>query len=568
MNLSTLSVASHRERETQFIYPTMTMTMGKMGARLHQHHQHQRWSCGGGGGGASSSSNPNPNKMMMMVRWNSSRQRVGASSATTTTDGAGNCDSTDERTKDAMDNLWRWLESRGADVSGTEPYRTNAYEEIGSATMDAGWGVRARKPIGKNERAMMVPKTCWLTPDVGYADAELSRALKSLPDLAPWTVLALTLLKERQRGSASDFAPYVRALPKSLDSPLFWSAEELRELAGTQLLDNAASYDSYLRSVYEDLCTGLFQTYPDVFPLDGESFFDEASFRWAFGILRSRALPPCEGANIALVPGIDMINHSTLSGAKWSANGGIAGAVAGLFGGGKEGGGSMRVDATDGALKAGEPLLVNYAPNGTDSQFALDFGFVDAVTPSPGYSLTLSIPEDDPNLYDKLDVLDVAGLSETPSFVLRPYSDPDPELRTFLRLLNCQGQDAFLLEALFRQQCWQLISDPLSKENEADCCASILDGVAAALSAYASRGVDQEKSALTSTPGSLTHRQNLAVRVRLAEKSALIETASFFDVVASRLDKLEYYQERRLRSLNLLDEDGSSTYDPFNETMA
>jgi [ribulose-bisphosphate carboxylase]-lysine N-methyltransferase len=536
----------------------MTMTMGKMGARLH--HQHQRW-CGGGGGASSSSY---PNKMMMMR--SNSRQRVGASSATTT-DGAGNSDSTDDRTSDAMDNLWRWLESRGADVSGTEPYRTNAYKEIGS-TMDAGWGVRARKPIGKNERAMMVPKTCWLTPDVGYADAELSRALKSLPDLAPWTVLALTLLKERQRGSASDFAPYVQALPKSLDSPLFWSAEELSELAGTQLLDNAASYDSYLRSVYEDLCTGLFQTYPDVFPLDGESFFDEASFRWAFGILRSRALPPCEGANIALVPGIDMINHSTLSGAKWSANGGIAGAVAGLFGGGKDGGGSMRVDATDGALKAGEPLLVNYAPNGTDSQFALDFGFVDAVTPSPGYSLTLSIPEDDPNVYDKLDVLDVAGLSETPSFVLRPYSDPDPELRTFLRLLNCQGQDAFLLEALFRQQCWQLISDPLSKENEADCCASILDGVAAALSAYASRGVDQEKSALTSTPGSLTHRQNLAVRVRLAEKSALIETASFFDVVASRLDKLEYYQERRLRSLNLLDEDGSSTYDPFKETMA
>lgn len=515
--------------------------------------------------------------MMMMKQQQQRSQRRGRSTRSATDGAAGDTDpdpdSDDARTSETMGNLWRWLESRGADVSGTEPYRTNAYEEIGS-TMDAGWGVRARKPIGKNERAMTVPKTCWLTPDVGYADAELSRALKSTtttttPELAPWTVLALTLLKERQRGSASDFAPYVDALPKSLDSPLFWSAEELSELAGTQLLDNAASYDSYLRSVYEDLSTGLFQTHPDVFPLDDDAgaFFDEASFRWAFGILRSRALPPCEGANIALVPGIDMINHSTLSGAKWSANGGIAGAVAGLFGGGKDGGGSMRVDA-DRALKAGEPLLVNYAPDGTDSQFALDFGFVDAVTPSPGYALTLSIPEDDPNLYDKLDVLDVAGLSETPSFVLRPYSDPDPELRTFLRLLNCQGQDAFLLEALFRQQCWQLISDPLSKENEADCCASILDGVASALSAYATRGVDQEKSALTSTPGSLTHRQNLAVRVRLAEKSALIETASFFDVVASRLDKLEYYQERRLRSLNLLDEDGSSTYDPFKETMA
>jgi [ribulose-bisphosphate carboxylase]-lysine N-methyltransferase len=30
---------------------------------------------------------------------------------------------------------------------------------------------------------------------------------------------------------------------------------------------------------------------------------------------------------------------------------------------------------------------------------------------------------------------------------------------------------------------------------------------------------------------------------------------------------LEYYQERRLRSLKLLDEGGTSTYDPFNDSF-
>lgn len=31
--------------------------------------------------------------------------------------------------------------------------------------------------------------------------------------------------------------------------------------------------------------------------------------------------------------------------------------------------------------------------------------------------------------------------------------------------------------------------------------------------------------------------------------------------------ELEYYQERRLRSLKLLDEGGKSTYDPFNDSF-
>jgi [ribulose-bisphosphate carboxylase]-lysine N-methyltransferase len=320
----------------------------------------------------------------------------------------------------------------------------------------------------------------------------------------------------------------------------------------------------------------MFAKHADVFDVEGA--FSEDNFRWAFGILRSRTMAPCDGANIALVPGVDLVNHSSLSQARWRVSGGVAGAVAGLFGGGKgDDGVSARVEC-DRALNVNEPLYVNYNPEGTDTSFALDFGFVDTITPSPGYALSLSVPEDDPNVFDKLDVLDVCGLGETPTFTLRAYSDPDPDLRTFLRLLNCKNQDAFLLEALFRQQCWSLISEPLSRENEADCCASMTDGVAAALSTYASRTLDEEKAYLMSPPSARRAaagdderarvRKDVAVRVRLAEKSTLIETASFFDVIASGLDGMEYYQERRLRSLNLLDEDGSSTYDPFNETMA
>jgi [ribulose-bisphosphate carboxylase]-lysine N-methyltransferase len=62
-------------------------------------------------------------------------------------------------------------------------------------------------------------------------------------------------------------------------------------------------------------------------------------------------------------------------------------------------------------------------------------------------------------------------------------------------------------------------------------------------------------------------RRRLAARVRMGEKQALTEVMSYYTTVEGELEKMEYYQERRLRSLNLLDRDGGSTYDPFDQGM-
>ena len=467
--------------------------------------------------------------------------------------------------REAYDGLWMWLERRGADVSRVV---ADAVTTDANDSSRAQFGVRAKTTLRRGTRAMVIPREVWMDATRATEDADVGAALRDARYDAvkqPWVRVALLLLKERERGADVEFAAYVATLPKTLDSPLFWNADELRDIAGTQLLDNAAGYDAYVRAVYEELKNGVFVEYASTFDVDGA--FDEASFRWAFGILRSRTMAPLDGANVALVPGLDLINHSSLSGARWRVGGG--GGMGGLFGGGSGSGVAAYVEC-DRDYEEGAEIFVNYDPEGIDSKFALDYGFIDVVNPSPGYALTLSIPEDDANLFDKLDVLETQGLPEAPTFTLRPYSDPDRELRTFLRLLHCKDTDAFLLEALFRQQCWSLISEPLSRENEADCCASVTRGVADALSAYETRGLDQEKAFLTTPPNERQGgiRQEIAVRARLSEKSALLEASAFFDVVASSLDKLEYYQERRLRSLNLLNDDGSSTYDPFNETMA
>lgn len=67
--------------------------------------------------------------------------------------------------------------------------------------------------------------------------------------------------------------------------------------------------------------------------------------------------------------------------------------------------------------------------------------------------------------------------------------------------------------------------------------------------------------------GGLSPRLELAVRARLSEKRALAATLDFYETRRAMLPGLEYYQERRLKSLNLLDEEGKTTYNPFDETM-
>ena len=94
---------------------------------------------------------------------------------------------------------------------------------------------------------------------------------------------------------------------------------------------------------------------------------------------------------------------------------------------------------------------------------------------------------------------------------------------------------------------------------------TMIAGCEEALAGYVTRVEDDRRVA---EDAGATPRARLAATVRMGEKQALEEALGYFVAVEGRLDSMEYYQERRLRSLNLLDKDGNSTYDPFQDTMA
>jgi [ribulose-bisphosphate carboxylase]-lysine N-methyltransferase len=55
------------------------------------------------------------------------------------------------------------------------------------------------------------------------------------------------------------------------------------------------------------------------------------------------------------------------------------------------------------------------------------------------------------------------------------------------------------------------------------------------------------------------------VRIRLTEKRILSESLDFFENRIRDLDRIEFYAERRLKNLGLLDDSGDMTpWDEFN----
>lgn len=312
--------------------------------------------------------------------------------------------------------------------------------------------------------------------------------------------------------------------------------------------DGVAGYRAYFAERFAELDASIFSKDRTLFP---EAAFSAAAFAWAAATVRARVHAPLDGADAAIVPGADLAAHARRGGA-------LRLGAAGPLG---TGGRVARLEAaTD--LAPGDPVTLDAGPGRSDSQVLLDYGALDPLSPAPAYSLTLALPPGDRFFDDKVAVAEAAGLGESATFSLAPDAPPPAASLAFLRLMNLGDDDAFLLEPVFAGQVWGFLQDPVSAPNEAAVCAGMADGCAAAAARVAG---DAVVDAAALAGGALARRAAMAVRARSGERDALLAAARWFSGRRESLAALEYYQERRLRSLGLLDDDGrpSATYDDF-----
>ncbi|RWW60254.1 hypothetical protein BHE74_00032771 [Ensete ventricosum] len=135
----------------------------------------------------------------------------------------------------AIDDFWRWLCERGAVAASSA-------STVRPGFVPEGMGLVAQRDIPRNEVVVEVPKRLWIDSDTVVA-SEIGRLCAGLK---PWVSIALFLLRERALGTASPWHPYLDILPPTTNSTIFWTEEELSEIEGEvnvlywKLLENSS----------------------------------------------------------------------------------------------------------------------------------------------------------------------------------------------------------------------------------------------------------------------------------------------------------------------------------------
>ncbi|KNA14771.1 hypothetical protein SOVF_104060 [Spinacia oleracea] len=422
-----------------------------------------------------------------------------------------------------IQKFWGWLSDKGI-ISPKCPVKPGIVPE--------GLGLVAQKDLSRNEVVLEVPQKFWINPDT-VAASEIGSVCNGLK---PWVSVALFLMREKKLGNSSSWKPYIDILPDSTNSTIYWSEEELSELQGSQLLNTTLGVKELVANEFAKLEEEVLVPHKQLFPFD----VTQDDFFWAFGMLRSRAFTRLEGQSLVLIPLADLANHSpdiTAPKYAWEIRG------AGLFS--RELVFSLRNPTP---VKAGDQVLIQYDLNKSNAELALDYGLTESRSERNAYTLTLEIPESDSFYGDKVDIAESNGMGESAYFDIVLEQPLPANMLPYLRLVALGGEDAFLLESIFRNSIWGHLDLPISPANEELICQVIRDACTSALSGYSSTIAEDEKLL---AQGDIDPRLEIAITIRLGEKKVLQQIDEEFKEREMELGGYEYYQERRLKDLGL-----------------
>ena len=384
--------------------------------------------------------------------------------------------------------------------------------------------------------------------ETGKAKKALSwlgdKAMKSL-QTGNFGLLALYILQEMSAGSGSKYAEYLGNLPANAPGVLGWPTELLEEYEQSTTRNVAGQVSAIKNDWF--LIEAAAKASDDKVLIRDELMTLE-DFTRAFGMVKAYNLY-IDGEPI-LAPGVEAIQTDT-----------YAESEAILDSAGIWGGRVLKIVARGESFSKGDVVIMN-------SGFRSAAECVEDLGSCPDLDIEdctceLMVSIDDENeatwdLYwrDKLNVLEAAGVRPSNKFDLESDDsvDFDPALIQFLRLKLIRGQDSFILESIFTPTCYETMGAPFSKENEKAVFEFILGTVKANLGDINKVSDVASDKALIEI-GDPGDKRTMLAMLREHERAALESSKTKAETtlrILEAADTNEYYQERRLREMDLL----------------
>ncbi len=173
----------------------------------------------------------------------------------------------------------------------------------------SGVGVYALSNIDKGTVIVSVPFGQCITKEIVVSHGPLQLLFQETPSLLDFTdeVLCIGLLYALLHGEGvCPWRQHVLTMPRSFDTPLFWSEEELEEIKGHNIFHLTGMMKRQILSDFQSIYIPLSENYPGI--LGG---VDLDLYVWALSIVYSRSLDITRKQETAriIVPVLDMVNH-------------------------------------------------------------------------------------------------------------------------------------------------------------------------------------------------------------------------------------------------------------------
>eukprot|EP00744_Colponema_vietnamica_P019241 GILI01027216.1.p1 GENE.GILI01027216.1~~GILI01027216.1.p1 ORF type:complete len:410 (+),score=110.33 GILI01027216.1:109-1230(+) len=365
------------------------------------------------------------------------------------------------------------------------------------------------KDVNPGDVVVTVPKDLFMTVSSAIS-SPLGPALRAAGSMHRDDILALHLLHEKSRGSASPWAPFIASLPSAseLGQPVLWPESEMMTLlAGTSVLAFSYALRNQLESDYASVVAPFVARNRGLFP--GGVSADE--YKWAHCVVWSRAVDiRISNQEVrAFIPWFDMLNHLPTA---------------------------KTVHAFDDSLQCMKVVAHDHFPKGTqvfNNYGAIDnsrllrlYGFALPSNPFKGFELYVPLPEDTVMYEFKVETLEKAGLSPAMSFQLST-SELNKDLLVAIRIQVLSFSDF--------TEAGKASSGPISNENELSALSLLKSSFEALLGAIPSSD-DADAATCSDASLSSTNARHAAI-VRMSEREVLRTNLQFVQEAVQKLEQ-------------------------------